>query len=69
MTLEKEIMEFNLKYNTADELMIALKGLTENQIRTLAFDIVWKMATGHRRLEAKRAILEAKCRPEKIRKY
>ena len=66
-----DILEFNSTHNTPSELMVAVQELSENQVRTLALDLIWKMALPRRdkgRLNAKRAILEAKMRPEFITK-
>ena len=56
------IIEFNKTHNTPTELMIAVKELTPGQRESLALDLVWKLSTDHRRLMAKRAIVEAKLR-------
>jgi hypothetical protein len=60
-----DIIEFNKTHNTPSELMLAVKELTDNQVRMLALDLVWKLAEkGHNNLLlVKRAIFEAKLKP------
>lgn len=62
MTAE-DIIAFNTNHNTPSELMKATQELSVNQVKTLALDLVWNMCVRRKRLDAKRAILDAKMRP------
>jgi len=58
-----DIIEFNKTHNTPSELMTAVKELTDSQVRNLAYDLVWKLATNHKIFVVKRAIVEANLKP------
>jgi hypothetical protein len=64
----EEIAEYNNTHNTPSELMQAVAELSPNQVKTLAFDLIWKLSSkDHQKFTprglAKRAILEASMRP------
>lgn len=67
----EEIMEFNGNHNTPSELMMAVTELSPYQTKSLALDLVWKLATkDHQKFTRKgvikRAILEAYMRPVSV---